>query len=101
MDRSRRNGIAYGIIVSWAFFPIVCLLIATVVSAACGCPIGANSPAPCVVFGLDIVKTLYTLRVMGWLSIVTLPTGAIAWLAYFAYCLIERSIVRNRRPPTS
>ena len=50
---------------------------------------------------LWIGKTLYTLRVMGWLSIVTLPTGAIAWLAYFAYCLIERSIVRNRRPPTS
>ena len=35
-------------------------------------------PTPCVVFGVDIGKPLYTLGVMGWLGIVTLPSGGIA-----------------------
>ncbi|HEU4679729.1 MAG TPA: hypothetical protein VFS35_09435, partial [Terrimicrobiaceae bacterium] len=52
---------------------------------------------PCIVFGTDIGRMLYTLGVMGWLSIVTVPTGVIAFLAYLAFLLIERSIARSRQ----
>ena len=100
MDRSRRNAIVYGIIVSWMVFPIACVLIAAVVSAICGCSINVGSPPPCIVFGTDIGRILYTLGVMGWLGIVTLPTGGIALLAYLAFSMIERSIARNRQPST-
>ncbi len=37
MERRLRNAIVYGVIVSWTAFPIVGALIATVVSAICGC----------------------------------------------------------------
>jgi hypothetical protein len=36
---------------------------------------------------------------MGWLSIVTLPTGAIALLVYLAFLMIERSVAAKRRGP--
>src|SRR4249919_2196756 len=54
MDRSRRNAIVYGIIVSWMGFPIVCVLIAAVVSAVCGCSITESSSTPWIFFGTDI-----------------------------------------------
>ena len=97
MDRSSRNAIVFGIILSWAVFPVVCVLLATIVSAACGCSINEGSPTSCLLFGHEIGRILYTLGVMGWLSIVTLPTGAIALLIYVAFLMIERSIARNRQ----
>jgi hypothetical protein len=99
MERSSRNAIVFGIILSWTVFPLICVLIAATVSAVCGCSINEGSPTPCFVFGIDIGKTLYILGVMGWLSIVTLPSGAIALLIYLAFLMIERSIARGRRGP--
>jgi hypothetical protein len=100
MDKFRRNAIVFGIIVSWAIFPVACMLLAAIVSAICGCSINEGSPTPCIVFGTDIGRILYTLGVMGWLSIVTLPTGGIAFLAYLAFLMIERLVTQNRRPPS-
>jgi hypothetical protein len=99
MERSSRNAIVFGIILSWSVFPLICVLIAATVSAVCGCPINEGSPTPCFVFGTDIGKALYILGVMGWLSIVTLPSGAIALLIYLAFLMIERSIARDRHGP--
>jgi hypothetical protein len=99
MDKFRRNAIVFGILVSWAIFPVACVLHAAIVSAICGCTINEGSPTPCIVFGTDIGRILYTLGVMGWLSIVTLPTGGIAFLAYLAFLMIERFVTQNRRPP--
>jgi hypothetical protein len=99
MDKFRRNAIVFGIIVSWAIFPVAGVLLTAIVSAICGCSINDGSPTPCLVFGTDIGRILYTLGVMGWLSIVTLPTGGIAFLAYLAFLMIERFVTQNRRPP--
>jgi hypothetical protein len=97
VNKFRRNAIVFGIIVSWTVFPIACVLLVAIVSGVCGCSVNEGSPTPCIVFGTDIGRMLYTLGVMGWLSIVTLPTGAIAFLAYLAFLLIERSIARSRQ----
>ena len=99
MERSSRNAIVFGVILSWAVFPLVCVLLAATVSAVCGCSINEGSPTPCLVFGTDIGKPLYILGVMGWLSIVTLPTGAVALLMYLAFLMIERSVAAKRRGP--
>ena len=99
MERSFRNAIVFGVILSWAVFPLVCVLLAATVSAVCGCSLNEGSPTPCVLFGTDVGKPLYILGVMGWLSIVTLPTGGIALLAYLAFLLIERSVIAKRRGP--
>jgi hypothetical protein len=99
MERSSRNAIVFGVIVSWAIFPLICALLAATVSAICGCSINEGAPIPCLVFGTDIGKPLYILGVMGWLSIVTLPTGAIALLVYLAFLMIERSVAAKRSGP--
>jgi hypothetical protein len=99
MERSSRNAIVFGVILSWAVFPLICVLVAATVSAVCGCSINEGSPSPCFVFGTDIGKPLYILGVMGWLSVVTLPTGAIALLIYLAFLMIERSLTAKRGGP--
>ena len=99
MERSTRNAIVFGVILSWAVFPLLCVLLAAAVSTICGCSINEGSPTPCLVFGTDIGKPLYILGVMGWLSIVTLPTGAIALLVYLAFLMIERSVAAKRHGP--
>ena len=99
MERSFRNAIVFGVILSWTIFPLVCVLLAAIVSAICGCSIYEGSPTPCLVFGTDIGKPLYILGVMGWLSIVTLPSGAVALLMYLAFLMIERSVAAKRRGP--
>ena len=99
MERSSRNAIAFGVILSWTVFPLVCVLLAATVAAVCGCSISEGSPTSCLVFGTDIGKPLYILGVMGWLSIVTLPTGAIALVVYLTFLLIERSLATKRGGP--
>jgi hypothetical protein len=99
MERSSRNAIVFGVILSWTVFPLICVLVAATVSAVCGCAINEGSPTPCLVFGTDIGKPLYILGVMGWLSVVTLPTGAIALGTYLAFLMIERSVSAKRRGP--
>lgn len=100
MERSPRNAIVFGAILSWTIFPLLGVLFAAIVSAVCGCSINEGSATPCFVFGFDIGKPLYILGVMGWLSIVTLPTGALALLIYLAFLMIERSVARKRHGPT-
>jgi hypothetical protein len=97
MDPRLRNAIVYGIFVSWTVFPIVCVLIVGAVSAICGCTVNESSPTPCVVFGVDIGKPLYTLGVMGWLGIVTLPSGGIALALYTVFVVAESMIARRKR----
>ena len=97
MERRVLNSIVYGVIVSWTAFPIVCALIATVVSAICGCTVNEAASAPCVVFGTDIGKALYTLGVMGWLGVVTLPTGGAAFALYTILVVAQRRISQRRK----
>jgi hypothetical protein len=99
MERSSRNAIVFGVILSWTVFPLVCVLLAATVSAVLGCSLNEGSPTPCLVFGTDIGKPLYIFGVMGWLSIVTLPTGVIAFLIFLAFLMIERSIAAKRGGP--
>ena len=97
MERRLRNAIVYGVIVSWTAFPIVGALIATVVSAICGCRVNEAVPTPCVVFGVDIGKALYTLGVMGWLGVVTLPTGGVAFALFTIFVVAQRRISQRRK----
>jgi hypothetical protein len=97
MDPRLRNVIVYGIIVSWTAFPIVCVLVVMAVSAICGCTVNESSPLPCVVFGVDIGRGLYILGVMGWLGIVTLPSGGIAFALYTVFVVAELLISRRKK----
>ena len=101
MDHGLRNAIVYGIFVSWTVFPLVCVLIVSAASVIFGCTVNEGSPTPCVVFGVDIGKPLYTLGVMGWLGIVTLPSGGIALVLYTVFVVTESMIARRKRKAPS
>ena len=89
------HAIVYGIIVSWTIFPVVCVLIVFAVAPIVGCEVNEGSPTPCLVFGVDIGKILYTLGVMGWLGVVTLPTGGLALAAYTLFAIFWPRISRR------
>jgi hypothetical protein len=98
MDSRQRNAIVYGVIVSWMVFPIFCVLIVMAASVLSGCAVDEGSPAPCIVFGVDIGRTLYILRAMGWLGIVTLPSGGVALALYTVFVMLEARNARRQRP---
>ena len=47
-----------------------------------GCQVDEANAHPCMVLGHDIGGLLYDLGVMGWLMLVTIPTGAFALLIF-------------------
>lgn len=80
-------------VLAWA--PAVSVFLAYAVASATGCRVDEGSVHPCVVGGVDIGGLLYSLGLMGWLFIATLPVAALSvlfWLAMGVY-----AIVRNVR----
>ena len=45
-----------------------------------GCRLDEGSPHPCIVHGRDIGDTLYSMRLMFWFGMLTVPVGAIGLL---------------------
>ena len=74
--------IGYGIIVLWMVWPLVPVMIASIVATSCGCQLDEGSIHPCIVFGRDIGKLLYGLSMMGWFGIATFPSGMIALVIF-------------------
>ena len=99
MEPRLRNTIVYGIIVSWMIFPLVCVLIAAAISVIFGCTVTESSSQPCIVFGVDMGRMLHVLAVMGWLGIITLPSGLIALALYTAFVMMESRIARRKNAP--
>ena len=56
--------------------PMISALGAGGVAAALGCTLHEGTANTCPVAGLDIGDTLYTMFVLGWLALVTLPVAA-------------------------
>src|SRR5881394_2996726 len=71
---------------------VACGLIAN----AYGCRVDEGSVHPCVIDGKDYGQLLYTLGVMGWLMLVTLPAGAIAFVSWLVVLIIHRTNWRRR-----
>jgi hypothetical protein len=93
----------------WIFYWIALVLIAIValapvgsviacglIASALGCRADEGSVHPCTIGGKDYGQLLYTLGVMGWLMLVTLPAGATAFSLWLAILLLHRSAWRKR-----
>jgi hypothetical protein len=74
--------IGYGLIVLWMFLPIIPALTADLIEFACGCQVDEGSVHPCIVLGLDIGPSLYSMGVIGWLVLFTFPTGIVALVVF-------------------
>ena len=79
-----------------AFAPVISVAIAGAVAEAHGCTLHEGFKNPCVVNGVDRGDTLYTMFVLGWLMLATLPIGAIACLIW-ASVLIVHLLSRRRQ----
>jgi hypothetical protein len=88
--------IGYGIILLWMLWPVLSVLAAGTIASSGDCQLDEGSVHPCVVFGRDVGETLYNLFVMGWFGLITLPTGALAFIAFSVVALV---LYLKRRQP--
>jgi hypothetical protein len=76
------------IILLVAFSPLFGVMYAGAVAQANGCTLDEGSVHPCIVNGVDQGDSLYTLGVMGWLMMVTIPVGVLLAGAYIVLVLV-------------
>jgi len=88
------------IILLVAFAPLLGVMWVGFVADANGCRVDEGSPHPCIVNGEDIGQTLYSVGVMGWLMIATIPLGLLAAGIYLAIVVIYHLVRRSRRART-
>jgi hypothetical protein len=98
------HGLVIFAILLLAFSPLIATMIAGTIANYYGCDLDEGSIHPCVVNGQDIGDTLYTLGVLGWLALGTLPLGLIAIGVYLAIIFIfylVRWLTGRKRDTTS
>ncbi|TRL41561.1 hypothetical protein [Rhizobium straminoryzae] len=66
-------------ILSLALLPLAGVVISTVIADVAGCPLNEGGSYPCIIFGSDIGGLLSFLFVAGWLMLVTIPVGGVAF----------------------
>lgn len=83
-----------------AFLPVISVAIAGSIANANGCQLDEGSVHPCIVNGSDMGETLYTMGVMGWFMLATIPIGlglVVVYLIVVGAFYIVRGIIRRRR----
>lgn len=96
MKRLWLHATAIGVILLFAFSPIISVMIAGYVAGTHGCTLNEGGIHPCVINGHDYGNTLYTMEVLGWLMLVTLPIGGFVLLAYGVVWIVVALLRRNR-----
>ncbi|MDQ6860687.1 MAG: hypothetical protein M3032_05975 [Verrucomicrobiota bacterium] len=76
--------------------PVGSVAFAGLVANSHGCQLDEGSVHPCVIVGKDYGETLYTLGVLGWLMLITLPAGALAFLVWLIIVLVHWRTWRRR-----
>jgi hypothetical protein len=88
--------LGYLLIAVFAAWPIASVVIASTIASWNGCTLHEGFVNPCVVGGRDIGGTLYSMGVMGWFMIATLPMGVILFVLWTAGWFIWRAIQKKR-----
>jgi hypothetical protein len=94
------HGLIIIIIVLLAISPLLSAMTAGMIANRYGCDLDEGSVHPCVVNGNDIGDTLYTMGVLGWLALGTIPLGLIAIAIYLigvALFYLARWLIRRKR----
>lgn len=80
-------GTSLFVILGVALLPVASVAVAGLVAEAAGCTLNEARAHPCVIAGLDWGGLLYTMGVLGWLMLATIPIGG-ALLAFWAVALL-------------
>ena len=90
----------YLLIALLAGWPIASIAAAGAIARWNGCTLHEGFVNPCPVGGWDIGGTLYTMSVMGWFLIVSIPLGVVALAVWTTAWLLWAIVRRRRRAPT-
>lgn len=85
------------VILLLALSPVISVAIASEIANANGCELDEGSVHPCIVNGEDIGETLYTMGVLGWLMLATIPLGLGALVVYLLIVLVVWLVRRSTR----
>src|ERR1700756_2132979 len=82
--------LALFVIAAFAFAPIGSVILCAAIANAYGCKVDEGSAHPCIINGHDYGELLYGLGVMGWVMLVTLPCGLLAFLGWLILLVLHR-----------
>ena len=88
--------IVLAIIVLFTRAPVGSVVTCGWIANAHGCKVDEGSVHPCIIDGKDYGHLLYTLGVMGWLMLVTLPAGALALTVWLIVLILHPASWRKR-----
>jgi hypothetical protein len=78
------------LIVLFAFAPIGSVMTCALIANSHGCKVDEGSVHPCIINGKDYGQLLYTLGVLGWLMLVTIPGGLFAFVIWLIALILHR-----------
>src|SRR5438093_13326255 len=84
------------VIFAFAFAPIGSVMLCGAIANAYGCKVDEGSVHPCIINGHDYGELLYSLGVMGWLMLVTLPGGLFAFITWLIVLILHWASWRKR-----
>jgi len=93
--------LALFVIVAFAFAPIGSVMLCAAMANAYGCKVDEGSVHPCMINGHDYGELLYSLGVMGWFMLVTIPGGLVAFASWLIFLILHRVAWRSAYPPQS
>ncbi len=96
MKKLLRNLLILIPILLWTIWPVILAAIAGAIASANGCELNETVINSCVVDGREMGETLYSMGVMGWFMLVTVPTGLLALLVFLLLLLIEWIVGRRK-----
>src|SRR4029077_20507380 len=83
-------------ILAFAFAPIGSVMLCAGIANAYGCKVDEGSVHPGIINGHDYGEFLYSLGVMGWFMLVTLPGGFFAFVGWLILLIVHRASWRRR-----
>src|SRR5437763_4871106 len=89
-------GVALVLIVLFAFAPIGSVILCSAIANAYGCKVDEGSVHPCVINGQDYGELLYSLGVLGWLMLASIPGGLLAFAGWLILLIVHRGSWRKR-----
>jgi ABC-type Fe3+ transport system permease subunit len=79
--------------------PLISVIVAGSIAEANGCTLHEGFVNPCIINGRDVGQTLYTMGMMGWLMLASIPLGGIALVVWLVLAVVLALSGRHPSPP--
>jgi hypothetical protein len=85
------------VIVLFTTAPVISVSIAGAIASANNCQLDEGSVHTCMVNGRDLGQTLYSMGVLGWFMLVTIPVGLVVLVVYLVGMAIVGVLLSRRQ----